>query len=71
MKFFPVTKLNKAPNHVSIVYDERMLKHYNVVDESHPEKPSRITSIFSRHRDYDLLDRCHQLQVRFLTLLLA
>ncbi|OXU23235.1 hypothetical protein TSAR_003178 [Trichomalopsis sarcophagae] len=59
-----ITNLKKAPNRVCIVYDERMLKHYNVVDESHPEKPGRITSIFSKHKDYNLLERCILLQGR-------
>ncbi|KAJ8683629.1 hypothetical protein QAD02_019421 [Eretmocerus hayati] len=59
-----ITNLKKAANRVCIVYDERMLKHYNVVDESHPEKPSRISSIYSKHKDYDLLDRCYLLEGR-------
>ncbi|XP_014219732.1 histone deacetylase 6 [Copidosoma floridanum] len=59
-----ITNLKKAPNRVCVVYDERMLKHYNVVDETHPEKPGRISSIFSKHKDYELLDRCLLLQGR-------
>ncbi|KAL7298532.1 hypothetical protein TKK_0008310 [Trichogramma kaykai] len=59
-----ITKLSKAQHQVGIVYDERMLKHYNVVDESHPERPSRISSIYSKHKDYGLLTRCHTFQGR-------
>jgi acetoin utilization deacetylase AcuC-like enzyme len=30
----------------------------------HPEKPERISAIFSRHEEYGLLKRCHMLKVK-------
>lgn len=49
------------------MYDERMLKHINVPDDSHPEKPNRISSIYAKHEEYGLLQRCHVLQGRLAT----
>ncbi|XP_011501594.1 PREDICTED: histone deacetylase 6 [Ceratosolen solmsi marchali] len=59
------TNLTKALNRVCIVYDERMLKHCNIEDDCHPEKPSRISSIFAKHKDYNLLKRCYITEGRF------
>lgn len=60
---FAVTMLQKAPHKVCIVYDEKMQKHYNISDNTHPEKPTRISSIYNNHEKYGLLERCHLLQV--------
>nr|XP_046470327.1 histone deacetylase 6 isoform X2 [Neodiprion pinetum] len=61
------TNLNKAPNKVCIVYDDRMLCHTNIVDNTHPERPERISGIFSKHEEYGFLKRCHLLQGRMAT----
>ncbi|XP_015587407.1 histone deacetylase 6 isoform X1 [Cephus cinctus] len=61
------TNLTKAPNRVCVVYDPRMLKHINVPDDSHPEKPERISNIYTKHEEYGLLKRCHVLQGRVAT----
>ncbi|PNF26149.1 hypothetical protein B7P43_G04459 [Cryptotermes secundus] len=58
------TKLTFAPHRVCLVYDERMMKHKNTADPSHPEKPERISAIFSKHEEYGLLKRCHMLKAR-------
>lgn len=60
---FAVTMLHKAPYKVCIVYDEKMQKHCNISDNTHPEKPTRISSIYNNHEKYGLLERCHLLQV--------
>lgn len=57
------TKLTTPTHKVCIVYDERMLKHRDVSDNSHPEKPNRIQSIYEKHKESKLLSRCHSLQV--------
>ncbi|KDR24372.1 Histone deacetylase 6 [Zootermopsis nevadensis] len=58
------TKLTFASHRVCLVYDERMMKHKNIADPGHPEKPERISAIFSRHEEYGLLKRCHLLKAR-------
>ncbi|XP_069687064.1 histone deacetylase 6 isoform X1 [Periplaneta americana] len=58
------TKLTYAPHRVCLVYDERMMKHKNIADPGHPEKPERISAIFSRHQEYGLLEKCHILKAR-------
>ncbi|XP_029174654.1 histone deacetylase 6 [Nylanderia fulva] len=62
------TKLHKAPHKVSIVYDEKMQKHCNISDNTHPEKPARISSIYKNHEKHGLLERCHLLQGRSATI---
>ncbi|EFN88230.1 Histone deacetylase 6 [Harpegnathos saltator] len=62
------TNLYKAPHKVCIVYDERMLKHCNISDNSHPEKPTRISSIYRNHEEYNLLERCYLLHGRCATI---
>lgn len=61
--FCLVTNLSKAPNKVCIVYDDRMLKHCNMSDDNHPEKPHRISFIYEKYQEYNLLDRCYVQQV--------
>ncbi|XP_050461613.1 histone deacetylase 6 isoform X2 [Cataglyphis hispanica] len=62
------TKLHKAPHKVCIVYDEKMQKHYNISDDTHPEKPTRISNIYNNHEKHGLLERCHLLQGRSATI---
>ncbi|XP_043284790.1 histone deacetylase 6 isoform X2 [Venturia canescens] len=59
-----VTHLGKAPKRVTLVYDERMLKHCDPTDDSHPEKPDRISGIFTKHEEYELLNRCQVIKGR-------
>lgn len=61
--FFLATNLSKAPNKVCVVYDERMLKHHDISDDSHPEKPNRISVIYKKFQKYNLLERCYVQQV--------
>ncbi|KAG5326611.1 HDAC6 deacetylase, partial [Pseudoatta argentina] len=63
-----LTNLYKAPHKVCIVYDEKMQKHCNISDNSHPEKPNRISSIYKNHEEHGLLQRCHLLQGRNATI---
>ncbi|CAH2316984.1 histone deacetylase 6 isoform X1 [Pelobates cultripes] len=41
-----------------LVYDERMMEHYNMWDGHHPEAPQRISLIFQRHKEMGLVSRC-------------
>ncbi|RLU20621.1 hypothetical protein DMN91_007234 [Ooceraea biroi] len=50
-KLIQFTNLYKAPHKVCIVYDERMQKHCDFSDNTHPEKPSRISSIYKNHEE--------------------
>ncbi|XP_049780819.1 histone deacetylase 6 isoform X2 [Schistocerca cancellata] len=61
------TNLSFAPNRVCIVYDEVMMKHKNIAEPTHPEKPERISAIFLKHEEYGLLDRCLRLKARPVT----
>ncbi|KAL6254921.1 hypothetical protein P5V15_014263 [Pogonomyrmex californicus] len=58
------TKLRETRYKVSIVYDTEMQKHCNIFDDSHPEKPSRISSIYENHEKHGLFGRLHFLQER-------
>ncbi|KZC13630.1 Histone deacetylase 6, partial [Dufourea novaeangliae] len=62
------TNLSKVPNKVCIVYDERMLKHSDISDDTHPEKPNRISGIYKRFKEYNILDRCYVQQGRSATM---
>ncbi|KAI5712685.1 hypothetical protein M8J75_010435 [Diaphorina citri] len=44
-----------------------MLKHVNIKDPAHPEQPSRVSSIFEKHKEFGLLDRIHLLKSRVAT----
>lgn len=46
-----------------IVYDDRMLKHCDMFNDNHPEKPHRINIIYKKYQEYNLLDRCYVQQV--------
>ncbi|XP_034945547.1 histone deacetylase 6 isoform X2 [Chelonus insularis] len=58
------TVLKIAPNKVCLVYDDRMLEHRHPSDNTHPETPKRISEIYSKHEEYDLLRRCHLIKGR-------
>lgn len=61
------TNLNKAPNRVALIYDTEMLKHFNYTDNDHPESPERISGIFTKHEEFELIKRCHIMQGRIAT----
>lgn len=50
-----------------VVYDDLMLKHANRGELSHPERPERISSIYSMLEDYGILKRCQILLPRVAT----
>ncbi|XP_071547214.1 uncharacterized protein HDAC6 isoform X2 [Panulirus ornatus] len=54
-----------SPKHtVCLVYDDTMMKHYNYVGDTHPEKPARINCIFQRLQEFGIVGRCHQIKAR-------
>lgn len=61
------TKLISPPHKLSLVYDVRMLNHFNRGEMAHPERPERISGIHSMLEEYGVLDRCHILQPRVAT----
>lgn len=61
------TNLNKAPHRVSLIYDKEMLKHFNYTDNTHPEAPERISGIFTKHEEYELINRCNLMNGRLAT----
>lgn len=63
-----VTKLLSPQYKVCMVYDPVMMEHENLNDQSHPEKPARISGIYDRHCEYGLVDRIHVLKSREATL---
>ncbi|XP_076621765.1 histone deacetylase 6 isoform X1 [Colletes latitarsis] len=62
------TNLSMSSNKVCVVYDDRMLYHCDLVDDSHPEKPNRISGIYKKYEEYNLLDRCCVRQGRSATM---
>ncbi|CAG4954053.1 unnamed protein product [Colias eurytheme] len=56
-----VTDLKLAQHPVCYIYDEAMLKHFNICEPGHVECPQRILRIHERHMDFGLLDRVHVL----------
>ncbi|XP_046383461.1 histone deacetylase 6 isoform X1 [Ischnura elegans] len=61
------TKLTFPKERVCMVYDDRMLKHKNLRDPCHPERPDRLSACLNRIQEYGLYDRCFQLQGRSAT----
>lgn len=53
------TNLSKPANKVCLVYDERMLNHCDESDNTHPERPVRISHIMNKLKENSLLERCH------------
>ncbi|XP_062975530.1 histone deacetylase 6 isoform X2 [Elgaria multicarinata webbii] len=47
-----------------LVYDEKMMEHYNMWDSQHPELPQRVSRIFQRHGELRLTERCSRLPAR-------
>ncbi|KAM5145734.1 protein deacetylase HDAC6 [Mantella aurantiaca] len=60
--------MRKIPEQrTGLVYDERMMEHFNMWDSGHPEVPQRIARIYLRHKEMGLLDRCVRLTQRMAT----
>ncbi|XP_075221474.1 histone deacetylase 6 isoform X2 [Lycorma delicatula] len=66
-KLISETKLLNPLHKVCLVYDPLMMTHRNEYDDSHPEKPERISAIYEIHKEYNLLDRLHILQSKAAT----
>ncbi|EDV24764.1 uncharacterized protein TRIADDRAFT_56890 [Trichoplax adhaerens] len=49
------------------VYDKDMKKHQNLYDRSHPEVPDRISRIYDKCQEYELLKKCKRLPSRVAT----
>ncbi|XP_058391766.1 histone deacetylase 6 isoform X4 [Diceros bicornis minor] len=47
-----------------LVYDQRMMGHYNLWDSHHPEMPQRISRIMRRLEELGLAERCLTLPAR-------
>ncbi|KAG8129822.1 hypothetical protein E2320_016503 [Naja naja] len=54
----------QPPSCTGLVYDEKMMEHYNMWDSQHPELPQRVSRIFQRHRELHLTERCCRLPAR-------
>ncbi|XP_043829653.1 histone deacetylase 6 isoform X2 [Dromiciops gliroides] len=54
-------------NRTGLVYDERMMEHFNMWDSHHPERPERIAQIAQRHAELGLTPRCLPLPARTAT----
>lgn len=62
------TSLYKPPNRTCVTYDENMCLHkFGDNIDDHPEKPSRLTRIFSALQDSGILNRCKVLPSRTAT----
>lgn len=48
-----------------VVFDERMKKHFNMWDSTHPEVPDRIQRPYDKLKEYGLLERCQEITSRF------
>ncbi|XP_013927755.1 PREDICTED: histone deacetylase 6, partial [Thamnophis sirtalis] len=55
---------SQPPSCTGLVYDEKMMEHYNMWDRQHPELPQRVSRIFQRHRELHLTERCCRLPAR-------
>nr|XP_020832078.1 histone deacetylase 6 isoform X3 [Phascolarctos cinereus] len=54
-------------NRTGLVYDERMMEHFNMWDSHHPERPERIAQIAQHHTELGLSPRCLPLPARSAT----
>jgi len=65
------SSIAKHPTHrvngTAIVYDSAMKRHKNVNESGHPEKPDRISCIYSELARLGILKRCHHVDSRLAT----
>lgn len=47
-----------------MIYDRRMLKHFNEFNSNHPETPERIEHAWEDLESLGLLQQCTQLEAR-------
>ncbi|XP_067880362.1 histone deacetylase 6 isoform X4 [Heterodontus francisci] len=60
--------MRPLPTHkTGLLYDERMQEHYNMWDFQHPEQPKRISRIFARHQELNLVERCQLIPAQHAT----
>lgn len=53
-----------TPTHtLCLAYDEGMMEHFSYDDETHPERPERISCIFQRLQEFGIVGRCHHVKV--------
>ncbi|CAK8563240.1 unnamed protein product [Lathyrus sativus] len=52
------TSKNTSRRKVGLLYDERMCKHFDPLDDYHPETPNRIRSIWNKLQTTGIADRC-------------
>lgn len=62
-----MNKLAVVAKRTGIVFDERMKKHFNEWDVTHPEVPDRIQRPYDKHKEYFLLERCQEIPPRLAT----
>ncbi|CAJ1329166.1 unnamed protein product [Effrenium voratum] len=55
---------DEKDNVVGLVYDERMAKHRNLEDSSHPEQPKRVLAVFEHLQSRSLAKRCTRVPAR-------
>ncbi|XP_069991653.1 uncharacterized protein HDAC6 isoform X4 [Penaeus vannamei] len=54
-----------TPTHtLCLAYDEGMMEHFSYDDETHPERPERISCIFQRLQEFGIVGRCHHVKAR-------
>ncbi|XP_042878465.1 histone deacetylase 6-like isoform X3 [Penaeus japonicus] len=54
-----------TPTHtLCLAYDEGMMEHFSYDDETHPERPERISCIFQRLQEFGIVGRCHRVKAR-------
>ncbi|XP_007507737.1 histone deacetylase 6 isoform X1 [Monodelphis domestica] len=59
--------LSLPPSRTGLVYDEKMMEHFNMWDSHHPERPERIAQIAQHHMELGLTPRCFVLPARSAT----
>ncbi|XP_066499799.1 histone deacetylase 6 [Hoplias malabaricus] len=62
-----VERQESSSSGTGLVYDQRMMEHYNMWNSHHPELPQRISRIFSRHEELGFVKRCQQIPARLAT----
>ncbi|XP_037368324.1 histone deacetylase 6 isoform X2 [Talpa occidentalis] len=60
----PVLKWPVLQPRTGLVYDHRMMDHYNLWDSHHPEMPQRVSRIMCRLEELGLVGRCLTLPAR-------
>ncbi|XP_060039621.1 histone deacetylase 6 isoform X2 [Erinaceus europaeus] len=61
---FPILTWPVLHDRTGLIYDQRMMDHYNLWDNHHPETPQRILRIIRRLEELGLAERCLALPAR-------